>query len=88
MTERHWTGPFEETLRAYLTLLPADRPITPQLRLIDQGLDSLATVSLLLDLEEAFEVTVPDHLLNEETFATPAGLWSVIESLLARKHAE
>ncbi|MFD4173382.1 MULTISPECIES: phosphopantetheine-binding protein [Streptomyces] len=84
MTEQPWATKFEETLRGFLPLLPDTEPIRPDLRLIDLGLDSLATVSLLLEVEEAFDVTIPDHLLTEDTFATPAGLWSVVESLLVR----
>lgn len=84
MTEQPWATKFEETLRGFLPLLADTEPIRPDLRLADLGLDSLATVSLLLEVEEAFEVTIPDHLLTEDTFATPAGLWSVVESLLVR----
>lgn len=88
MTDQLWTATFEETLRAYLPLLPADEPLGAELDLAGHGLDSLATVSLLLDLEEAFDVTIPDHLLAESTFATPAALWSTIESLLIRDPVE
>ncbi|MET7641181.1 phosphopantetheine-binding protein [Streptomyces sp. NPDC005438] len=88
MTEQPWTALFEETLRAHVPLLPPDQPITADLALADHGLDSLATVSLLLDLEEAFLVTIPDHLLTESTFATPDGLWSVIDSLLVKDPVE
>lgn len=89
MTEQPWTVTFEETLRVYLTFLPPELPITADLNLVDHGLDSLATVGLLLELEDAFEVTIPDELLDDaDTFATPAGLWSVIESLLNRAGVE
>ncbi|MFE7741647.1 phosphopantetheine-binding protein [Nocardia sp. NPDC057455] len=81
MTRQTWTEPFEKTLRAYLPLLSPDQEVTPDLNLADQGLDSVATVSLLLDLEEAFLVTIPDHLLSVTTFATPGGLWEVITGL-------
>ncbi|WP_405160842.1 phosphopantetheine-binding protein [Nocardia sp. NBC_01499] len=81
MTRQTWAESFEKTLRTYLPLLSADQEVTPDLNLADHGLDSLATVSLLLDLEETFVVTIPDHLLSVTTFATPAGLWEVIDSL-------
>jgi acyl carrier protein len=81
MNQQQWVEPFEQTLRRYLPLLPDDREVAPGLSLADYGLDSLATVSLLLDLEEAFAVIIPDHLLSETSFATPAGLWEVIASL-------
>ena len=81
MTDHQWHPEFEKMLRSYLRQLPADEPITPDLSLVDYGLDSLATVSLLLSLEDTFEVSIPDHLLTESTFGTPAGLWSVVGSL-------
>ncbi|GAA4009616.1 hypothetical protein GCM10022384_63900 [Streptomyces marokkonensis] len=85
MAEQPWPQSFEQILRAHLTFLPADEPVVPELPLVDRGLDSLATVSLLLDLEEAFALTIPDELLTAKTFATPADLWSVIDSLVAAK---
>lgn len=83
MAEHPWPQPFEQILRAHLTFLPADEPVVPELDLAAHGLDSLANVNLLLDLEEAFDLTVPDELLTAKTFATPVGLWSVIGSLVA-----
>ncbi|WP_432420553.1 phosphopantetheine-binding protein [Nocardia carnea] len=82
MMMRPWTDRFEKTIRAYLPLLPVDRDVTPDLNLADQGLDSVGTVSLLLALEDAFTLTVPDHMLTADAFATPGGLWAVIESLI------
>ncbi|MFI9382486.1 phosphopantetheine-binding protein [Kutzneria sp. NPDC052558] len=81
MSRPQWADPFEQTLRGFLPLLADDQQVTPTLNLADHGLDSLATVSLLLQLEETFAVTIPDHLLSEDTFATPAGLWEVIAGL-------
>ncbi|MBE1582286.1 acyl carrier protein [Nonomuraea angiospora] len=88
MTEHTWPVPFEETLRTYLAPLRPGEPISPDLSLADHGVDSLAAVSLLLDLEETFGVAVPDHMLTASMFATPAGLWSVIDSLLVQSLTE
>ncbi|MFI6743405.1 acyl carrier protein [Nonomuraea sp. NPDC050451] len=88
MTEQPWPALFEKTLRTYLTPLPSGEPISPDLSLTDHGVDSMAAVSLLLDLEQAFGVTVPDYMLTENMFATPAGLWTVIGSLVAQSPAE
>ncbi|MFI6776082.1 phosphopantetheine-binding protein [Nocardia sp. NPDC050412] len=85
MSSQKWAEPFEKKLRTYLPLLSADTELTPDLNLANHGLDSLATVGLLLDLEETFAVTIPDHLLSVDTFATPAGLWAVIDSLRDRE---
>jgi acyl carrier protein len=45
------------------------------------GLDSMASISLLLDIEEAFDITMPDEYLVEETFSTARSLWRAISSL-------
>ncbi|MGW2226108.1 phosphopantetheine-binding protein [Streptomyces formicae] len=74
-----WPPDFESTLRIYLPLLAKDRPLSPELVLSDHGLDSLATVSLFLDLEERYAVTIPDELLSARAFGSPAELWAVIE---------
>jgi acyl carrier protein len=74
-----WTSEFEAILRGHLPLL-GQEAIEPADRLVDLGLDSLATVSLLLDLEAAFSVTIPDEMLTAETFATASALWSVVSS--------
>ena len=46
------------------------------------GLDSTAAMSLLLDIEEEFGLMFPEHLLTEETFATPDSLLEVVRRLL------
>ncbi|MFJ2766855.1 phosphopantetheine-binding protein [Streptomyces sp. NPDC087300] len=73
-----WPPDFENTLRLHLPLLDEDRPLSPELVLSDHGLDSLATVSLLLDLEERYAVTIPDELLSAQAFGSPAELWAVV----------
>ncbi|EEM69060.1 MULTISPECIES: phosphopantetheine-binding protein [Bacillus cereus group] len=47
----------------------------------DLGLDSLASIELLLDLEEHYEVAFPDELLTEETFSNASTLWEAINQL-------
>jgi acyl transferase domain-containing protein/acyl carrier protein len=46
--------------------------------LVGLGLDSLNTVALLLRIEEAFEISLPDDALNAETFDTVGTLWHVV----------
>lgn len=75
MTDTRWQPKFESLLRQHLVLLAPDVPLTSESRLPDLGLDSLATVELLVQLEEYFNVYLPDELLTVETFATPSTLW-------------
>ena len=42
----------------------------------------MSAIDLLFGLEEAFEVSFPDTLLNEETFRTAQSLETAVESLV------
>ncbi len=76
-----WLSEYEPILRPYLPLLPAESSLKPEDRLADLGLDSMGTVGLLLELEDAFAVTMPDDMLTASTFDSPAALKEVIEGL-------
>ncbi len=45
------------------------------------GLDSLAIVNVMLALEEAFDVELPDDMLNRRTFASIHALETAVASL-------
>jgi acyl carrier protein len=77
-----WSGPFENLVRAQLAI-PGDRALRPDDVLAQLGLDSLGTVTLLMELEEAYGVVFPDEMLVPSTFATPDALWSSLMSLTA-----
>jgi acyl carrier protein len=77
-----WAGPFEELVRAQITFA-SDEPLRADCSLTDHGLDSLATVTLLLELEQAYAVVFPDEALVPDTFATVGSLWSVVSGLIA-----
>jgi acyl carrier protein len=76
-----WDEQFESLLRGALRFLPADEPLSPDLSTADAGLDSLSIVELLLAIEEAYDISVPDELLSSDTFATPTVLWNTISGL-------
>ena len=52
--------------------------LTPQSSLRELGLDSLRAVTLLLEVEEEFAVTLPDSSLADGGLETPAALWAAI----------
>jgi acyl carrier protein len=56
--------------------------LTMESNLYVLGLDSMAAVNLLLDLEEIFGVVFPDTFLTESTFETPMALKLAIVSLI------
>jgi acyl carrier protein len=82
-----WPEAFESLLRTHLSLLSEDSPLTGDLDLFAGGLDSLGTVTLLLDLEREFDVSIPDELLEATAFTTPDRLWSLVVRAKARSGA-
>lgn len=79
-----WDDEFEQVLR---TALPRLTEVRPETCLREQGLDSLATIDMLLRLEASYDIAVPDELLTAETFATPGALWQVVSSVRASEPA-
>ena len=51
-------------------------------RLEDFGFDSLALLQLIVQLEEAFELSMPDEAFSPETFESVESLWLVVRGLL------
>lgn len=80
MTNPPWPDSFDAILRKHLPLL-GQLPIEASTGLPEMGLDSLGTVSLLVELERAFDVMVPDEQLTADTFATGGRLWTMIDGL-------
>ncbi|MFG6402475.1 phosphopantetheine-binding protein [Microbacterium sp. P04] len=74
---------FLTLLRALLPNLPEDDAEARLNVLRDHGLDSLATVELLVNLEDEFGIEFPDDKLTSSTFVTAAALWEVVRDLLA-----
>ena len=53
--------------------------------LYDAGLTSLATVGVMLALEEGFDVEFPDSMLSRRTFASIESLAAAVESLVEKR---
>jgi acyl carrier protein len=63
-------------------VLPSDASLADaESNLWDSGMDSLASVRLLVLLEDAFTVEFPDELLTRDTFSTVRRLASIIGEL-------
>lgn len=71
---------FEAILLQHLPLI--ESVPMPDEPLADLGLDSLGTVRLVMAIENALNVSIPDDLLIPETFATASALWKVVGGLL------
>jgi acyl carrier protein len=72
---------FEELLKPHLPFA-ADGPLEPADDLAGLGLDSMSIVQLLADIEDSYDIELPDDILNEATFATVGSLWQVLADLL------
>jgi acyl carrier protein len=68
-------------VRDHLRFLDPGEPLPADASLRALGLDSLAAIDLLLDLERTFGVVFPDELLTEETFRTATRIASAVVSL-------
>jgi acyl carrier protein len=53
--------------------------------LYEAGLTSLATVGVMLALEEACDIEFPDSMLSRKTFASIQSLANAVESLVAKR---
>lgn len=69
---------FLDVLREYLPGLEDAQTPDPDTALTAYGLDSLGSISLMLALEEALDLTFPEEQLSAETFRTARTLWGSI----------
>lgn len=76
-----WPETFEAVVRGHLPHLGSE-PLLASTHLANAGLDSLATISLLIDLEGLFAIAIPDEHLDAESFETAGSLWTVVADAL------
>lgn len=72
---------FLHLLRRRLKFLDSGHELDMNHDLKSLGLDSMTSVDLLFDIEDAFNVTLPDEYIVEQTFSTAATLWQTVSSL-------
>lgn len=71
---------FERLVRRHLRYLDATAELDFDAELRVFGLDSMAALNLLFELEDAFGVVLPDEYLVDETFATARALHNALAS--------
>ena len=69
----------EAVVRPHLKFLKHEDSLGPEQSLGEAGLDSMASIDLLLDLEDAFDVTIQDDLLTENSFANLVEIQNLID---------
>jgi acyl carrier protein len=78
-----WPKRFEEVLSLHLpATAEADQGWEPDVPLRDMGIESLAIVGLMMDLEVQFDFLFPDECVTIETFHSAASLWAVVSELV------
>jgi len=75
---------FMNIVQSHLKYLKAGEQLQAQQQLKALGLDSMAAIDLLLDIEDTYNVVLPDTYLTEEHFSTAQALWAVITDLRSR----
>ncbi len=67
-------------VRPHLKFLPAGEALEAERALGTLGLDSMASIDLLLDLERAFGVTIDEEALTENSFNSVAEIRKLVEA--------
>lgn len=67
-------------VRPHLKFLPAGETLEADRALGTLGLDSMASIDLLLDLEKAFGVSIDDEALTENSFANLGEIQKLVEA--------
>jgi acyl carrier protein len=54
-------------------------PLEPDTPLLSVGIDSLDTISLLVEIEAVLDIRISDDMLSPEAFDSIGTLWQVVE---------
>ncbi|WP_367045398.1 phosphopantetheine-binding protein [Streptomyces sp. Je 1-332] len=82
-----WDATYEELLGQALPRIAEQGSLTPDVGLKAVGLDSLAMVEVLIQLEGAYGISIPDDDLAPGVFDTPASLWELVVAVRERQTA-
>jgi acyl carrier protein len=72
-----------QVLRAQKALRVDVDTLTPEADLFAAGLNSFASVDLMLAIEQTFDVVFPDEALTRRTFGSIASIAAAVERLTA-----
>ena len=75
-------GRLQRVARPHLKFADSDQS-DPSADLGELGRDSMATIALLVDVEDEFAIEIPEDLLEDDTFSTLASLAAVVDGLRA-----
>ncbi|MEU2954601.1 phosphopantetheine-binding protein [Streptomyces xanthochromogenes] len=66
--------------------LPEGRPLTADDKLLDLGIDSLALVELIINIEESFVIVIPDEDMLADNFTTVGTVSDLVDRIKATSH--
>lgn len=78
MPEEPALDAIEAVVRPHLKFLAPDESLDAARSLGEAGLDSMASIDLLLDLEKNFGISISDDDLDENSFETLAGIQKLV----------
>ena len=82
MTKTDLAPKLQEILRPKLRFLAHDAAVPMDEDLGKLGLDSMASIDLLMDIDSQLGVQIPDELMTTDTFVTGNHLLEVIKKLV------
>ena len=82
MTATDLTPKLQAILRPKLRFLAPGSEVPMDEDLGKLGLDSMASIDLLMEIEQELGVQIPDDMMTADTFATGNHLLAVIEKLV------
>ena len=77
-SNQNWDRAFERHISRAVPRLSIENGLNAEEDLKNAGLDSLALVALLGDLEREYGIAITDDQLTPENFATPEAIWGLI----------
>ncbi|CAM5243320.1 MULTISPECIES: phosphopantetheine-binding protein [Streptomyces] len=69
-------------IQAHVPDITAEQPLSADTDLWRAGMDSLSSVSVVVAVEEQYDVEFPDELLTREVFSTAAAIAAAVRTLL------
>lgn len=73
-----WPAEFERILRAHCRFVAPGEPIDADAPLALLGVDSLQMLSMIVQIEETFDVLVPDTMLTGDEFGSAGAAWRAV----------
>jgi acyl carrier protein len=73
-----WPDRFEQILLPYVTDPDHGDALDADIPLAALGIDSMAVVGLMIELEAEFGFSFSEESVNPQTFYSPGSLWSVV----------